>query len=170
MIIMAKNWREVRKEAVARGLVDEAKVAEHRTRALAELQAYRLADVRKAQHLTQVEVAQVMEVTQSRVSQLEKGSLEASEIGTVRKYVEALGGHLRVLADFGAAGSVPIDFALNEKGVVVVDAKRGPAVGEKVPAAVSKVPTVDEKRPALVDEKLSAKRKKPARPSHRAAG
>lgn len=154
MIIMAKNWREVRKEAVARGLVDEAKVAEHRTRALAELQAYRLADVRKAQHLTQVEVAQVMEVTQSRVSQLEKGSLEASEIGTVRKYVEALGGHLRVLADFGAAGNVPIDFALNEK----------------VPAAVSKVPTVGEKRPALVDKKLPAKRKTPARPSHRAAG
>lgn len=168
---MAKNWREVRKEAVARGLVDEAKVAEHRTRALAELQAYRLADVRKAQHLTQVEVAQVMEVTQSRVSQLEKGSLEASEIGTVRKYVEALGGHLRVLADFGAAGSVPIDFvALNEKGVVVVEAKRGPAVGEKVPAAVSKVPTMGEKRPALVDKKLTAKRKAPARPNHRAAG
>jgi transcriptional regulator with XRE-family HTH domain len=166
---MAKNWREVRKEAVARGLVDEAKVAEHRTRALAELQAYRLADVRKAQQLTQVEVAQVMEVTQSRVSQLEKGSLEASEIGTVRKYVEALGGHLRVLADFGAAGSVPIDFALNEKGVVVVEAKRGPAVGEKA-AAVSKVPTVGEKRPALVDKKAPAKRKAPARPSHRAAG
>jgi transcriptional regulator with XRE-family HTH domain len=168
---MAKNWREVRKEAVAGGLVDEAKVAEHRTRALAELQAYRLADVRKAQHLTQVEVAQVMEVTQSRVSQLEKGSLEASEIGTVRKYVEALGGHLRVMADFGAAGSVPIDFvALNEKGVVVVEAKSGPPVGEKVPAAVSKVATVGEKRPALVDKKLTAKRKALGRPSHRAAG
>lgn len=166
---MAKNWREVRKEAVARGLVDEAKVAEHRTRALAELQAYRLADVRKAQHLTQVEVAQAMEVTQSRVSQLEKGSLEASEIGTVRKYVEALGGHLRVLADFGAAGSVPIDFALGEKGVVVVDAKRSPA-GEKVPAAISKVRTVGEKRPAVVEKKLSAKRKVPARPSRRVAG
>lgn len=167
---MAKNWREVRKEAVARGLVDEAKVAEHRTRALAELQAYRLADVRKAQHLTQVEVAQVMEVTQSRVSQLEKGSLEASEIGTVRKYVEALGGHLRVLADFGAAGSVPIDFALNGQGVVVVDAKHGPAMGEKAPAAVSKAPAVSQKRSALVDKNLPAKREAPARPSHRAAG
>lgn len=167
---MAKNWREVRKEAVARGLVDEAKVAEHRTRALAELQAYRLADVRKAQHLTQVEVAQVMEVTQSRVSQLEKGSLEASEIGTVRKYVEALGGHLRVLADFGSAGSVPIDFALNGEGVVIVDAKRGPAVGEKVPAAVSQAPAVGHKRSGVVDKKLSAKREAPARPGHRAAG
>jgi transcriptional regulator with XRE-family HTH domain len=167
---MAKNWREVRKEAVARGLVDEAKVAEHRTRALAELQAYRLADVRKAQHLTQVEVAQVMGVTQSRVSQLEKGSLEASEIGTVRKYVEALGGHLRVLADFGAAGSVPIDFVLSETGVVVVDAKRGPAIGGKVPAAVSNVPSMGEKRPAMVDNKLPAKRKAPARPRRRAAG
>jgi transcriptional regulator with XRE-family HTH domain len=167
---MAKNWREVRKEAVARGLVDEAKVAEHRTRALAELQAYRLADVRKAQHLTQVEVAQVMEVTQSRVSQLEKGSLEASEIGTVRKYVEALGGHLRVLADFGAAGSVPIDFALNGEGVVVVEAKRGPVVGDKVPAAVSKVPAVGGKRPALVDKGVPPKTKARARKSHRAAG
>lgn len=167
---MAKNWREVRNEAVARGLVDEAKVAEHRTRALAELQAYRLADVRKAQHLTQVEVAQAMKVTQSRVSQLEKGSLEASEIATVRRYVEALGGHLRVLADFGAAGSWPIDFVLNEKGRAVVDANRGPVAGEKVPAAVSEVPTVGKKRSALVDDKLPAKRKTPARPSHRAAG
>ena len=107
-IIMAKSWRDVRKEAVARGLIDESKVAEQRARMLAEVRAYRLAEVRKSQNVTQVQLAQAMEVTQSRVSRLEKGMLEASELGTVKKYVEALGGQLRLVADFGPAGVLPL--------------------------------------------------------------
>jgi hypothetical protein len=35
------------------------------------------------------------------VSRLEKGDLDATELGTLRRYVEALRGHLRVVADIG---------------------------------------------------------------------
>jgi len=45
--------------------------------------------------------AKLMHVTQGRVSQIESGQLDSSELGTLRSYVEALGGTLRVVADFG---------------------------------------------------------------------
>jgi predicted XRE-type DNA-binding protein len=98
---MAKTWKTVREEAVQTGLLDEAAVAVHRERLTSEVRAHKLAEVRRAQRLTQVEVAEAMNVTQSRVSRLEKGELDTSEVGTLRKYVEALGGHLRLVADFG---------------------------------------------------------------------
>ena len=98
---MARDWKSIREEAVRSGHLDEAAVATHRERMKNEVGAYRLADVRRTQHLTQVEVAELMHVTQSRVSRLEKGELDATELGTLRKYVEALGGQLRLVADFG---------------------------------------------------------------------
>lgn len=67
----------------------------------AECRAYRLAEIRKAKQLTQVEVANAMGVGQPRVSQIERGELDVAELPTLRKYVEALGGRLRVVADFG---------------------------------------------------------------------
>jgi predicted transcriptional regulator len=98
---MAKNWDTVRKEAVAAGRVNEDRVAQHKERMLAEQRAYRLAEVRKAHGLTQVDVAKTMHVTQSRISAFEKGELAVSEVGTIAKYVEAIGGKLRLVADFG---------------------------------------------------------------------
>ncbi|GAB2914817.1 XRE family transcriptional regulator [Streptomyces mayteni] len=62
---------------------------------------HRLAELRKRQHTTQVEVAQAMGVTQARVSRIEKGQLERSEVETLAAYVKALGGKLKIVADFG---------------------------------------------------------------------
>ncbi len=42
-----------------------------------------------------------MKVSQARVSKIERGNLSRTEIGTLQSYVEALGGKLRVVADFG---------------------------------------------------------------------
>jgi predicted XRE-type DNA-binding protein len=42
-----------------------------------------------------------MHVPQVRVSNIERGELRRSELGTLQSYVEALGGHLRVIAEFG---------------------------------------------------------------------
>lgn len=42
-----------------------------------------------------------MGVSQRRVSQIERGEIDRSELGTVQSYVEALGGHVEVVADFG---------------------------------------------------------------------
>ena len=42
-----------------------------------------------------------MKVAQSRVSAIENGKVSATEVGTLAKYVAALGGRLKVVADFG---------------------------------------------------------------------
>jgi len=94
---MARNWREVRAES---GL-NKDRVAEHQNRLLAEVRAHRLAEVRARQELSQVEVAERMGVSQSRVSAIERGEVSATELGTVSKYIAALGGQLRIVADFG---------------------------------------------------------------------
>lgn len=41
-----------------------------------------------------------MQVGQPRVSKLEQGDLAQIEVGTVERYVAALGGRLRLVADF----------------------------------------------------------------------
>lgn len=94
---MARSWKEIRPQVVT----DETRVAEHRAKLDAEVRAYRLAEIRKEQSLTQVEVANIIGVTQPNVSRLEKGELDSAALATLRAYVEALGGKLRVVADFG---------------------------------------------------------------------
>lgn len=42
-----------------------------------------------------------MGVSAPRVSALEHGDIDKTEVSTLRSYVEALGGSLRVVADFG---------------------------------------------------------------------
>jgi predicted XRE-type DNA-binding protein len=52
-------------------------------------------------HTTQVQVAEAMGVTQARVSRIEKGQLERSEVDTLAAYVKALGGKPKIVAEFG---------------------------------------------------------------------
>jgi predicted transcriptional regulator len=74
--------------------------AERRRKALmARVDGYQLAEIRKQRSLTQADVATIMGVTKGRVSQIERG--EVFTIDVVGRYVEALGGELRLLADFG---------------------------------------------------------------------
>jgi predicted XRE-type DNA-binding protein len=42
-----------------------------------------------------------MGVSQARVSKIENGQLERSEVDTLAAYVKALGGKLKIIADFG---------------------------------------------------------------------
>jgi predicted XRE-type DNA-binding protein len=70
-------------------------------RLVAEVRAHKLAEVRREQALTQREVAAAMGVSAPRVSAIEHGELDRAEVATLRSYVEALGGRLRVVADFG---------------------------------------------------------------------
>jgi DNA-binding XRE family transcriptional regulator len=94
---MASNWRDVR----ARANLDETQVAEHKQRMLAEVRAARLAEVRQRHDMSQTQVAHLMGVSQARVSAIETGELPATEIGTIAKYIAALGGKLQIVADFG---------------------------------------------------------------------
>lgn len=65
------------------------------------LRAYKLAEIRQSQHVTQKAVAAAMGVAQPRVSAIERGQINSAELGTLRSDVEALGGRLRLVADFG---------------------------------------------------------------------
>jgi predicted XRE-type DNA-binding protein len=98
---MARNWQRVRADTVERGHLDVQRVANARKALDDTVRAYRLAEVRKAQGATQADVAAAMHVSQVRVSKIERGELSRSELGTLQSYVEALGGHLSVVADFG---------------------------------------------------------------------
>jgi DNA-binding XRE family transcriptional regulator len=97
--IMARNWKDVRADAAP--LLDEQRIANERKALRAEVRAYRLAEVRRGQGVTQSELAQRMGVKQPRVSAIERGRLSATELGTLESYVNALGGKLRVVADLG---------------------------------------------------------------------
>lgn len=98
---LGRAWRDVKRDAIAAGLTSQERIDAAREAAQRELRAFRLAEIRKQSSTTQREVAEIMHVTQGRVSQIESGQLETSELGTLRSYVEALGGTLRVVADFG---------------------------------------------------------------------
>ncbi|NLT56821.1 MAG: XRE family transcriptional regulator [Actinomycetales bacterium] len=67
----------------------------------AAAQAYRLAELRKRQRITQVDLAKAMGVGQPRVSKIERGDPSRAEVATLRAYVEALGGELEISATFG---------------------------------------------------------------------
>ena len=67
----------------------------------AATRAHRLAEIRKEQGLTQTQLAKVLHISQARVSKIERGAVERSELATVQAYVEALGGQVEVVATFG---------------------------------------------------------------------
>lgn len=101
-MIVARNWREIRAEAVAQGFLDPARADAARKEMYDAVQAQRLAEIRKAHgHARQADVAAAMGVSQARVSKLESGDLSHTELGTLQSYVAALGGNLRLVADFG---------------------------------------------------------------------
>ena len=60
-----------------------------------------LKQVRKFRHVTQQALATLLKISQNRISQIERGKLDNAQVGTLGRYVEALGGELTVLAKFG---------------------------------------------------------------------
>lgn len=99
-----RKWSDVRAD---RTDLTEEGLAEARRQLLAERAAYALAEIRKQAGLTQTDVAQAMGISQNRVSVIERGELAHTELETIRAYIEALGGHVRLVADF-AGHSVDI--------------------------------------------------------------
>lgn len=96
-----RTWDEIEAKAKASGRIDEAQVASHQSAMVAAQRAYQLAEVRKNLGLTQADVANRIHVSQRRVSAVEHGELSQTQIGTVASYVEALGGRIKIIADFG---------------------------------------------------------------------
>jgi DNA-binding XRE family transcriptional regulator len=91
------NWDDVQQELLT---AEEIAASEKRAqRLLAQVYAYRLAEIRKRRGLTQTDVAREMGVSQRRVSAIEHGEDQANR-ATLAAYVAALGGRLRLVAEF----------------------------------------------------------------------
>jgi DNA-binding XRE family transcriptional regulator len=93
----SRSWEQVRTEL---GL-NTADVARHRTRLEADADACGLAEIRKHRRVTQQGLAETLGVSQSRVSQIERQSVDDTVVSTLAAYVEALGASILILADFG---------------------------------------------------------------------
>ena len=98
-----KRRARMRREAAGLPVRSAQEKQEAMDRMAAEVRAHKLAEVRREQALTQRQVAASMGVSAPRVSAIEHGDLDRAELATLRAYVEALGGRLRVVADFGDA-------------------------------------------------------------------
>lgn len=83
-------------ELLATRPVDRTAVDGHKQRMLDEVRAYRLRELRETQELTQVDLARLLDVSQNRISRLEHGDIERTQVDTLRRYVEAIGGRLLV--------------------------------------------------------------------------
>jgi transcriptional regulator with XRE-family HTH domain len=89
---MAKKFHELRAK-----MSPEAQ-SRSAARAEAMLLAMQLQELRKTRNLTQVTVAKTMQVEQASVSKLERR--DDMYVSTLRAYIKALGGELRLVASF----------------------------------------------------------------------
>lgn len=94
----ARTWEDIRADMLARGQITEDGIAQARTEQDAFETGYHLAELRKQTGMTQKDVAEVLDVTQARVSALENGDLNSLTLGSVRKYLAAIGGSFRLVA------------------------------------------------------------------------
>lgn len=88
-----KNFNELREKVVANP--ERRERVEHIEEAYDALLS--LADLREARGVTQVQLAEMLGVSQPAVSKIEHGNVS---ISTLLRYVQALGGHLELKASF----------------------------------------------------------------------
>jgi ribosome-binding protein aMBF1 (putative translation factor) len=93
-----QDWDTLERELHAAGV--SAKEIEAGARALlAQARGHQLAEARKQLSLGQKDIAAAMGISIARVSQIEHGEVTSFEV--IARYVEALGGRLDLVADFG---------------------------------------------------------------------
>lgn len=89
---MAKSFQTLRDKMSPER---QARVKERTNEMLVEIA---LQDLRKSLDLTQEQVAEAMQMNQAAVSKMEhQGDIYVS---TLRKFIEALGGHVKIVASF----------------------------------------------------------------------
>ncbi len=97
-----KNYRVLHDQVMARPGA-AARLAKLRQETLAEIGLYEL---RRAQDLSQTELAERLQISQGAVSKFENS--DDVRLSTLRQYIEALGGRLEIAARFDDR-VVPID-------------------------------------------------------------
>ena len=94
---MAKSLEEL----LTKRPVDIVAIGAHKNHLLDEVRAYRFRELSEASDLPQVELAARPHVSQNRVSRIEYGDIDRAQVDTLRKYVEAVGGRLRIEVELG---------------------------------------------------------------------
>ncbi len=92
------DWEDLEHELHVAGVSPEEIEAGAREM-LARARGHQLAETRKQLRLGQKEIAAAMGVSVARVSQIEHGEVSSFEV--IARYIEALGGRLDLVADFG---------------------------------------------------------------------
>src|SRR5438477_3488753 len=112
---MARNFKELQSK------MDSASRADNAQRVREELKRMALEELRSAKRLTQSDMAEMLDVPQSSISRIEQRA--DMYLSTLRNYIHAVGGELRIQAVFPDGGSVVIDrFGDYEERPYVVDA------------------------------------------------
>ncbi len=101
---MTRSWNDVKADKArrdaARGRDMGTARAAARTRTQAYILGFRLAQLREEIGMSQAQLAEQMGISQPRVSQIERGDISQMEVDTLSRYVMALGGRLKLVADF----------------------------------------------------------------------
>jgi transcriptional regulator with XRE-family HTH domain len=112
---MARNFKELQ------ATMDPASRADNMQRVSEELRRMALEELRGARQLTQSDMAEMLDVPQSSISRIEQRA--DMYLSTLRNYIHAVGGELRIQAVFPDGGTVVIDrFGDYEERPYVVDA------------------------------------------------
>ena len=112
---MARNFKDLQAK------MDPASRADNTKRVREELQRMALEELRSATQLTQSEMAEMLDVPQSSISRIEQRA--DMYLSTLRNYIHAVGGELRIQAVFPDGGTVVIDrFGEYEERPFVVEA------------------------------------------------
>src|ERR1700724_2096338 len=98
---MARNYKEIQEKK------DPAHRGDNKQRVREELQRMALEELRGARQLTQADMAEMLDVPQSSISRIEQRA--DMYLSTLRNYVHAAGGELRIQAVFPDGGTVVID-------------------------------------------------------------
>ncbi|MHB8246401.1 MAG: helix-turn-helix domain-containing protein [Acidimicrobiales bacterium] len=97
----AAEWQDVKADLRIEGRYDDEKVQAHMERLRSEVRLHRLAEIREALGISQQLLADHIGISQSRVSQIERGELEHTEVATLRSYFRELGGEVEVVVRLG---------------------------------------------------------------------
>jgi transcriptional regulator with XRE-family HTH domain len=95
---MAQKWSDIRRKHLPE--------VEERIRRKVVAKGMMLTQLREARQLTQVNLAEALHINQGAVSMMEKRT--DMYVSTLRNYIEAMGGELKITAEF-PDGSIQIE-------------------------------------------------------------
>ena len=94
---MARSWQDTRSRITQSSGADRC---EYSLLVLDDFDLVEVREMRERRGLTEQDVADWTHVSQSQVIAIEKGEVLTTEVGTIERYVTALGGKLEIVADF----------------------------------------------------------------------